>query len=109
MRRLIKKSNNVEPSIHKEVEDKIVNPSSNINENQSPAFLLMKELFADSTFMQASGRGYEFARKIENGDYDYISSIEEAKDHWDEWKLALAEHLKEKESKQLESKRLKKN
>lgn len=103
MKRLVRKSNHVEPSMHNEIEDKIVNPEININENQNPYFLLMKELFAATPFMQASGIGYEFARKIENGEYDHISSIEEAKNHWDEWLTALNDFLNEKDSKSLES------
>lgn len=97
MKRLIKKSNNVEPFINNEVEDKVIHPDTNKNENQRPAFLLAKELFASTPFIQASSLNYEFARKIENGDYEHISSIEDAKGHWEEWLAALTEFLKEKE------------
>lgn len=86
-----------------EVEDKVIHPETNINENQSPAFLLMKQLFAETAFVPTGTAGYQFARKIENGDYESISSIEEAKEHWQEWIDALHEFLDEIEHKGLKS------
>lgn len=101
MKRLIRKSNHVEPNIHNEVEDKVVNPNKSINENQSPAFLLTKQLFALTPFIPESTLGYEFARKIENGEYDYISSVEDAQNHLDEWLGALNDFLNEANSRKL--------
>lgn len=95
MKRLIKKSNHVEPTIHNEVEDKVVNPDTNINENQNPAFLLTKQLFAETAFVPAATLVNQFAKKIENGEYDYISTVDEAKDHMDEWLVALNEFIEE--------------
>jgi len=96
LKRLIKKSNHVEPTIHNEVQDKVTNPD-NLNENQRPAFLLAKELFAETTFIQAGTFNYEFAKKIENGEYEHISSIEDAKEHWEEWLQTLNDFLNQKD------------
>ncbi|AEO93288.1 gp17 [Bacillus phage G] len=95
MKRLIKKSNHVEPSIHNEVEDKIIHPNTNINENQNPSFLLTRQLFADTAFTPTATISYQFARKIENGEFSHLGSIEEARGNWSEWLNALDSFLEE--------------
>lgn len=102
--RLKKVSNNVEPTIHQRVEDIVTNHSfDNTNENQSEAFLLTKRLFAMTTFAPTGTLSYEFARRIEDGEYNYIGPIEDADGNWEEWLFALNEFLNEKETKVLAS------
>ena len=65
-------------------------------EDRSAEFLLVKELFSDSAYTPINTMVYQFSEKIKNGEYDYISSIGDARDYWDEWKKALVSFLASK-------------
>lgn len=102
--RLKKVSNHVEPTIHEKVEDIVVNHSfDNTNENQSESFLFTKQLFAATPFTATGTLAYEFASRIDNGDYDSLGPISDADGNWEEWLLALNDFLNEKETKVLAS------
>lgn len=102
--RLKKVSNHVEPTIHEKVEDIVVNHSfDNTNENQSESFLFTKQLFAATPFIATGTLAYEFAARIDNGDYDSLGPISDADGNWEEWLLTLNDFLNEKETKVLAS------
>lgn len=95
--RLKKISNHVDPYINIEVEYRVRNPERSIPEERSDEILLVKKLFACTPFISTNSLIYQFAERIENGDYDYISSIEDAENHWDAWLEALNRFLNEEE------------
>jgi hypothetical protein len=94
--RLKKISNNVTPSINLEVERRVIENDLSLDETHSEAFSLTKSLFADSPYISANNLLYDFSNNIINGKYSSISSVEDAVEHWHEWKEALVNFLKEK-------------
>lgn len=97
MSRLRKRmANHVDPAIHVEVEKRVMENDIRNQEDRSVEFLLVKDLFADSAYTPTNTMIYQFVEKIRNGEFDYISSIDDAGDYWDEWKKALVSFLASK-------------
>ena len=96
MGRLIKKiSNHVSPYVHQKVEDMVYNPDRKSEIDRDDAYLLSSMLFNDSdAYTQNSYFVSVFADKIKAGDYEHISSVDDARDFWNDWLDALHDFLK---------------
>ncbi len=87
-------SNHVSPYVNNKVEDLVVNPDLRKEEDRDESYFLADQLFNDSNaYIQHSHQLGLFADAIRSGCYDYISSIEEANNHWEEWLIALHSFL----------------
>jgi hypothetical protein len=98
MSRLKKIANNVSPAIHKEVEKQMTNPNADSSKVllSKEEFVIAKRLLADLPIVPTNERLYELVQEIQLGQFDDISSIAEAEDHWSEWKQRTLDILRSK-------------
>lgn len=71
----------------KKLSDNNFNQSSS-QKNQkyfTTTFELAKQLIYSLPIVPTNDRIYELVQDIERGDFDDISSVEDAKQHWDQW------------------------
>lgn len=81
----LKKTANHTSELNQEIVEKEVTNQENKSGYFATAFDLAKALLAELPIVPTSDRVYELVQDIERGDYDDISPIENAKEHWEEY------------------------
>lgn len=88
MSKLKKVANHTSELNNQITENEVVkDPKTNLNKEGffATAFELAKSLLSELPIVPTNDRVYELVQDIERGDFDDISPVEEAREHWSEY------------------------